>query len=50
MGRIQVRTQKTVTKPNGGSQSLGKISNEALKKQGRIHGYPSRVRVGMGHK
>ena len=33
MGRLHVRTQKTVTKPIGGSQSLGKISNEVLKKR-----------------
>ena len=33
MGRIHVRTQKTVTKPNGGSQSLGKTSDEVLKKR-----------------
>ena len=33
MGRIHVTTQKTVTKPNGGSHSLWDTSDEVLKKR-----------------
>ena len=33
MGRIHVKTQKTVTKPNEGSQTLEKTSDEVLKKR-----------------
>ena len=37
MGRIHVRTHKTVTKPNGGSHSLGKTSDELQKKKENLH-------------
>ena len=33
LGRIHVKTQKTVTKPNESSQSLGRTSDEVLKKR-----------------